>query len=64
MDADPWVTDKRRNFREFMLSINRQGGGIVFEAMRSEEIDVFVEKCVVSARAVLAVPTLSELRDT
>ena len=63
MKAGPWVTDRRRNFREFMISINRQGGGIVFEAMRPEEIDEFVENCVVSARAVLAVPTLSELRD-
>lgn len=52
MRDDTWVTDAEENFRNFMKSLNRFGGGIVFEAMQDEEINQFVERCVVSAKAV------------
>ena len=45
MDTRGWITDAERNFREFMKVLNRQGGGIVFEALSESEADAFVEEC-------------------
>lgn len=41
---------KRENFSLFMKSINRNGGGIVFEAFTDEECDEFVERCLNDAK--------------
>lgn len=51
MRQDAWVTDAEANFRKFMKSLNRFGGGIVFEAMDDSEIDSVVEECVTAAKA-------------
>ena len=51
MQSDPWITDAETNFREFMKSINRLGGGVVFEALSDEETDSFVAGCVKEAKA-------------
>ena len=45
IDTRGWITDAERNFREFMKVLNRQGGGIVFEALSESEADAFVEEC-------------------
>jgi Family of unknown function (DUF6339) len=50
MESDPWVTGAEANFRIFMKSLNRLGGGIVFEALDKAETDAFVQDCVVYAR--------------
>ncbi|MEH0293935.1 DUF6339 family protein [Agrobacterium sp. CCNWLW71] len=50
MLSEAWVTEAERNFRHFMKAINRLGGGIVFEALTTSEIDVFVAECVKFAR--------------
>ena len=46
MQSDPWITDGDMNFRVFMKTLNRLGGGIVFEALNPAEIDRFVADCV------------------
>lgn len=45
MDVNPWILH-RSKFGSFMKTINRYGGGIVFEAYSDSECDEFVEKCV------------------
>lgn len=45
MDTQGWITDAEHNFREFMKILNRQGGGIVFEALSEPETDTFVQQC-------------------
>ena len=45
METQKWITDAEQNFREFMKALNRQGGGIVFEALSESEADAFVQQC-------------------
>jgi hypothetical protein len=41
MKSEPWVTDAEKNFRMFMKSLNRLGGGIVFEVLDRNDIEHF-----------------------
>jgi hypothetical protein len=50
MKSDPWITATEGNFRRFMKSLNRLGGGIVFEIMDADETDSFVRQCAAFAR--------------
>lgn len=50
MKTEPWVTDAEKNFRIFMKSLNRLGGGIVFEVLSRDEIDHFLKDCLSYAR--------------
>ena len=43
MIEDPWVTEKEKNYRDFMKSINREGGGVLFEAMNDNDVRAFIE---------------------
>ena len=45
MDELPEITATEKCFRDFMKVINRNGGGIVFEALDDSEIDKFVKEC-------------------
>lgn len=54
MRRDSWVTDHDDNFSEFMIMVNRDGGGILFEALSDSEADAFMEKCASLAKAHLA----------
>jgi len=45
MESRPEIASAESNFRTFMKVINRQGGGIVFEALDHKETDLFVSKC-------------------
>lgn len=45
MDARPQITATEGRFRAFMKVVNRQGGGIVFEALNDSETDAFVLEC-------------------
>jgi hypothetical protein len=53
---EPKVTASEDAFRGFMKAVNRLGGGVVFEAMSDEEIDAFMNECVVHADAVTNQP--------
>ncbi len=50
MSSDPWITGAQQNFRDFMTTLNKLGGGIVFEALDEKETDKFVHDCVTYAR--------------
>jgi hypothetical protein len=50
MGSDPWITGSEANFRAFMKSLNRLGGGIVFEALDVDETMTFVRSCVAIAK--------------
>ncbi len=46
MKSEPWVTEAEGNFRQFMKTLNRLGGGIVFEALDESDTDSFVTDCI------------------
>lgn len=48
---EPRVTESESAFREFMKSLNRLGGGVIFEAMADQEIDRFMDGCCTASRA-------------
>lgn len=50
MKSDPWMTEAEQNFRQFMRTLNKLGGGIVFEVLDATEIDRFLTDCVSYAR--------------
>jgi hypothetical protein len=45
MNRIPAVYGKEETFREFMKTLNRTGGGVVFERIAQREVEAFVEKC-------------------
>ncbi len=50
MRSEPWIVGTEKNFREFMKTLNRLGGGVVFEALSDAETDEFVLGCVKFAK--------------
>ncbi|WP_421317338.1 DUF6339 family protein [Aeromonas sp. 700377] len=44
MDAIPWLTSSEVIFREFMKEMNRDAGGILFEAISASEADCILRK--------------------
>jgi hypothetical protein len=51
MQRTPWITETEDNFRKFMKSLNKLGGGIVFESLSPDETDAFVSECAAYTRA-------------
>jgi hypothetical protein len=49
MQREALITAREENFRAFMRSVNKLGGGIVFEAMSDVEVDRFMKVCAVNA---------------
>jgi len=45
MMSNSWLTEKERNYREFMVVLNRLGGGKVFELWPETKIDEFMSHC-------------------
>ena len=50
MQRDPWITSTERAFREFMIVLNRDGGGILFETMEDADVDGIMDACAERAR--------------
>ena len=50
MRSEPWIVGAEKNFREFMKTLNRLGGGVVFEALSDAETDEFVLSCAAFAK--------------
>lgn len=42
----PNITSTERSFRDFMIALNRRGGGILFELMDDKEVDTFMVSCL------------------
>lgn len=53
MQHTPWITETEDNFRKFMKSLNKLGGGIVFESLSPDETNAFVAECAAYTRASL-----------
>lgn len=50
MMNDEWITNKEDNFRRFMRQINKYGGGVLFEARNDDQVDEFIEYCIMKAK--------------
>jgi hypothetical protein len=42
MERESLITDREDDFRAFMRTLNKLGGGIVFEAMSEADVDIFL----------------------
>lgn len=51
MRRKEWVSGQEENFRSFMKTLNRLGGGMVFETMTAAEVDAFMDDCALRAGA-------------
>lgn len=51
MRRDQWITSSERAFREFMIVLNRDGGGVLFEIMSDADLDGIMDACAERARA-------------
>ena len=51
MRRDQWITSTARAFREFMIVLNRDGGGLLFEMMSDGEADRIMDACAERAKA-------------
>jgi hypothetical protein len=55
IEQEPWLTAQQQNFRYFMKALNRDGGGILVEALpqgeRDAAVDSMLGKCVQKAKA-------------
>jgi hypothetical protein len=51
MRRDQWIMSRESHFREFMKVLNRDGGGVLFEALTDEEVDQMMNRCAERARA-------------
>ena len=51
MRNNPWITSSEQAFREFMKALNRDGGGVLFEALDESEADKLIEACASRAKS-------------
>jgi len=54
MLSDPRITQTEDSFRAFMKTLNRLGGGELFEVMTTENIDAFIQECAERAHETLS----------
>lgn len=52
MRKETWVSARERVFRDFMMTINKHGGGILFESLDESEVDQFVGRCLAQVAAI------------
>lgn len=51
LEKESWLTEKEKNFRSFMKVLNRDGGGLLFDAMDSKSIAALLRRCIDRAKA-------------
>lgn len=51
MRRHEWINSTEDSFRRFMRVLNRDGGGVLFEALTEPEADALVERCMERAQA-------------
>jgi hypothetical protein len=47
---DPWIGSSEGAFRNFMIVLNRDGGGVLFEALSDQKVDALMSDCAAKAR--------------
>jgi len=50
MRNDPWLTSTELAFREFMKVLNRDGGGVLFEALSDSDVDSLLAESATKAQ--------------
>lgn len=60
MEREDWVTTREGNFRAFMRTLNRLGGGMIFESMAVSDIDTFMDVCATRAGLEAETPKVAE----
>ena len=50
MRREPWLLSSDAAFRAFMKVLNRNGGGILFEALSDDKADAFMDTCIAGAQ--------------
>lgn len=45
VQSSEWLREHEQNFRQFMIVLNRMGGGVVFETLAGADIDSFMADC-------------------
>jgi hypothetical protein len=50
MRSNPWITSTEKSFREFMKEMNRDAGGILFEAISDSDADTALKQYAENAR--------------
>lgn len=53
MRHDPWITSSDPCFRQFMKVLNRDGGGVLFEALDDQEADQVMTRYAARAKAAM-----------
>jgi hypothetical protein len=53
MRRNAWLLSSEQAFRGFMKVLNRNGGGVLFEAMTTEKVDTFIDSCIDQAQRTL-----------
>ena len=55
LNDHPWLTAQEKNFRRFMRTLNRDGGGVLYEALPEKAVDDLMRTAIQKAQATLAV---------
>lgn len=55
LNDHPWLTAQEKNFRRFMRTLNRDGGGVLYEALPEKAVDDLMRTAIQQAQATLAV---------
>lgn len=50
MRREPWLLSSDAAFRAFMKVLNRNGGGVLFEALSDDKADAFMDTCIAGAQ--------------
>jgi hypothetical protein len=48
--ANDWVREKEENWRAYFRSVNKFGGGMLFEVMNSKDVNGFMDYCLRQAK--------------
>lgn len=51
----PWLTAQEKNFRRFMVTLNRDGGGVLYEALPDKAVDDLMRTALEKAQASFAI---------
>lgn len=50
LQSGTWIAERKDNFLEFMKELNRDAGGMLFEALSENEADKIVSSCILKAQ--------------
>lgn len=57
LNDHPWLTAQEKNFRRFMRTLNRDGGGVLYEALPEKAVDDLMRTAIQQAQDTLAAAT-------